>query len=117
MVAEDVQAGEQVGAAGTAHGELALPEAYRVAVEHRDGVEVHRVALVDAAEAVGGKLRQYRGEAQGHRQVPAVAKVEVAIAPVGLKPKEIIVKVFPIIVVVADKDAAELMDGCRAWNR
>ena len=117
MVAEDIQAGEQVRTAGAAHGELALPEAYRVAVEHRDSVEIHRIALVDAAETVGGQLRQHRGEAQGHRQLPAVAEMEVAIAPISLKPKEVVVKDFPIIVVMADKDAAEAVDGCRAWNR
>ena len=45
MVAEDVQAGEQVGTAGAAHGELALPEAHRVTVEHRDGVEIKATAI------------------------------------------------------------------------
>ncbi len=115
-VAEDVQAGEQVGAAGAAHGKLTLPEAHRVAVEHRDGVQVHRIALVDTAKAVRGKLRKHRGEAKGHRQVLAVTEVEVAVTPAGMKPEEIVVKGFPVIVVMADKDAAKAVDGSRAGN-
>ena len=45
MVAEDVQAGEQVGTTGAAHGKLALPEAHHIAVEHRDGVEIKATAI------------------------------------------------------------------------
>lgn len=116
-VAEDVQAGEQVGAASAAHGKLTLPEAHRVAVEHRDGVQVHRIALVDTAKAVRGKLRKHRGEAKGHRQVLAVTEVEVAVTPAGMKPEEIVVKGFPVIVVMADKDAAKAVDGSRAGKR